>query len=88
MSFEFAGLLFSTESKRARVIAQSWLTAGGLNDPETIHEWLDTVRPEGFAAECLDCWFALEEHDATRPDRDELISTFQELASDRRWLED
>ena len=73
----------STESNRA--IAQAWLTAGGLNDSETIRGWLDTVSPDTFSAECLAGWFS-RDLESARPDPAELSAAFLELAENRAWL--
>lgn len=76
---------YETESARCRAIAQAWLTAGGLNDAETITGWLDTVSPDIFASECLEGWFSRDD-ETGRPDLDELTAAFSELAEKREWL--
>ena len=85
MSVEFAGQLFDTEAQRLRVIAQEWLTAGGLNDAADIGRWLDTIPPAKLAQECIGGWWSGDAAD-TAPDPDDLAAAFADLAVNRGWL--
>lgn len=66
-------------------IAESWLTGDGLNNPEEINDWLNTIQPIKFATECLDGWFEGEFSDHA-PTAEELATRFADLAADRTWL--
>lgn len=83
--FEFASNIFYNRHNWLRAIAQSWLTADGWNDYEEINGWLNTIKPEQFATECLHNWFTGEIHSQI-PTLEELSAVFAELESDRIWL--
>lgn len=86
MSFEFNATRYTTKSRYLQAIAQSWLTADGLNDSETINGWLDEFKPGAIAQECLDGWFSCVDDETERPDLDGLTAAFADLAKDREWL--
>ena len=86
-SFEFASQLFYSRDRWLHAIAESWLTGNGENDPDEIKNWLNTIKPDQFATECLEGWFT-GEFVSQAPTLEDLTSAFARLDADRTWLDE
>jgi hypothetical protein len=55
-SYEFQNTLFRTEAEMLNAVAGEWLSAGGMNDGETMRQFLAGYSDEELARECVEGW--------------------------------
>jgi hypothetical protein len=89
--FEFQSTLFRTSSEMHRAIADSYMSAGGANDDETIRSFLSECSDAELTAECEQEWELAEfddDGDRSMPDynRAELREAFEDLRQSHRLI--
>jgi len=87
MSYKFAGALIDNRNDAVAYVAEEYVSAGGMNTPEQIAEWLaDPSFADQCAAEILegwDCNIATTGSDPDYPSHAELADAIRDLkASD------
>jgi hypothetical protein len=79
MANEFQGTEFATRDMMLDAIAYEFMTAGGLNDSETVTELLENDTDENLAIEAIENW---DLGDVTADELAGAISDFRKMRPD------
>jgi hypothetical protein len=56
MKMEFGSMLYRSRTEMLRAIAESWMTADGINPPDTVTEFYRIHSDNWLAEECMTGW--------------------------------